>query len=64
MFDEVNFRCTMPDGFETNVFQTKYLDCLMDSYSITKEERLVLESICEMAERPLEGVKFSSRPQR
>jgi hypothetical protein len=59
MFDVVNFRYRMPDGFESNGFQTKDLDCLMDSYSITKEGRLVLDSVCEQVERPLGDVNFS-----
>lgn len=59
MFDEVNFSYRMPDGFESNGFQTKDLDCLLDSYTITKAGRLVLDSVSVQVERPLGDVNFT-----
>lgn len=49
----------MPDGFESNGFQTKDLDCLMDSYTVTKAGRLVLDSVSVQVERPLGDVNFT-----
>lgn len=59
MFDEVNFRYRMPDGFESNGFQTKNLDCLMDIYTISKAGRLIRDNVFEQVERPLGDMNFS-----
>lgn len=40
MFDAVDFRYRMPDGYEGYDFQTKSLDCTGDEYVVTPEGRL------------------------
>ncbi len=40
MFDDVEFRYRMPDGYDGHEFQSKSLDCTGDQYVVTPEGRL------------------------
>jgi len=40
MYDDIEFRYRMPDGYEGRRFQSKSLDCTGDQYVVTPEGRL------------------------
>ena len=40
MFDDVEFRYRMPDGYEGCGYQSKSLDCTRDEYVVTPDGRL------------------------
>jgi hypothetical protein len=40
MFDDVEFKYRMPDGYEGRSFQSKSLDCTGDEYVVMPEGRL------------------------
>lgn len=41
MFDDVICRRRMPDGHQQAAYQTKDFNCLLDTYEITDEGRLI-----------------------
>ncbi|WP_338924431.1 hypothetical protein V0M98_32980 (plasmid) [Pseudomonas silesiensis] len=59
MYDEVNFKCRMPDGYEGGQFQTKDLFCRLDSYVINPAGRLIREKSWDENDRPLGDMDYS-----
>ena len=46
MFDEIRCECLLPDSIvQDHVFQTKSLERVMDSYTITRDGRLILHEV-------------------
>jgi hypothetical protein len=59
MYDEVNFKCRMPDGYEGELFQTKDLYCRLDGYVISPAGRLIREKSWDESDRPLGDLNYS-----
>lgn len=61
MFDEVHCKFPLPEYDGDGNFQTKDFDCLMDSYTITEDGRLVLEQ-AHYEHVPLEDRPYPNGP--
>ena len=46
MFDDIKCKRVMPDGFDGEWFQSKDLECLLNTYEITDDGRLIQIGDC------------------
>jgi hypothetical protein len=63
MFDNIKCEYKLPiDGLQDEIFQTKDFECLLDTYTITKDGKLILHEI-EMIPVPEEERPYYGKPE-